>query len=716
MQKAFRNVLVIAFIGIIIFGLFSWLNGNGNMPKQLTYNQFVKQLDKGELKSLEIQPEQNVYLVSGKNKDDKEYSSTILFNNSKELENITDKAKSQDDLKFTVKEEEKQSVFVSILTTLIPVLIIALLFIFFLSQAQGGGGGGRMMNFGKSKAKMYDNQKKRVRFSDVAGADEEKQELIEIVDFLKDNKSFKKMGSRIPKGVLLVGPPGTGKTLLARAVAGEAGAPFFSISGSDFVEMFVGVGASRVRDLFENAKKNAPCIIFIDEIDAVGRQRGAGVGGGHDEREQTLNQLLVEMDGFGENEGIIMIAATNRPDILDPALLRPGRFDRQIQVGRPDVKGREAILHVHAKDKPLDETVDLKAISQRTPGFSGADLENLLNESSLIAVREGKSKIDMRDIEEATDRVIAGPAKKSRTISEKERNIVAHHEAGHTIIGMVLDEAEVVHKVTIVPRGQAGGYAMMLPKQDRFLMTEKELLDKICGLLGGRVSEDINFNEVSTGASNDFERSTEIARSMVTEYGMSKKLGPLQFSNNNSNQVFLGKNMQGEPEYSGQIAYEIDKEVQRIVKEQYERCKQILLQYKDQLELIAQALLKEETLVAEQIHSLFYEGKLPEVDYDSAKVVEDEDSEFEDGKYGKSYEDIRKEQLSIGKKQEQEDRKAEQDIEDEKSRQDSDDASEDHSQDKDSDDSDQDTTAHEQSPNIDQPGDSSNSYGPNDKN
>lgn len=428
---------------------------------------------------------------------------------------------------------------------------------------------------------------------------------------MKDPRKFSAVGARIPKGVLLVGPPGTGKTLLARAVAGEAGVPFFSISGSDFVEMFVGVGASRVRDLFENAKKNAPGIIFIDEIDAVGRQRGAGLGGGHDEREQTLNQLLVEMDGFGVNEGIIIIAATNRPDILDPALLRPGRFDRQITVDRPDVKGREAVLGVHAKNKPLAENVDLKTIALRTPGFSGADLENLLNEAALVAARGDKKQVDMDDVDEAIDRVIAGPAKKSRVISKKERDIVAHHESGHTVIGMVLDDADMVHKVTIVPRGQAGGYAVMLPKEDRYFMTKPELFDKITGLLGGRVAEEIIFGEVSTGAHNDFQRATNIARKMVTEYGMSEKLGPLQFGSNSGGQVFLGRDIQNEQNYSDQIAYEIDQEVKNFIEYCYDRAKTILTENKDKLELIAQTLLDIETLDAVQIRSLFDKGRLP---------------------------------------------------------------------------------------------------------
>jgi len=481
-----------------------------------------------------------------------------------------------------------------------------------------------MMSFGKSKAKLYDDQKKKVRFTDVAGADEEKQELVEVVDFLKDHTKFEKIGARIPKGILLVGPPGTGKTLLARAVAGEAGVPFFSISGSDFVEMFVGVGASRVRDLFENAKKNAPCIIFIDEIDAVGRQRGAGVGGGHDEREQTLNQLLVEMDGFGANEGIIIVAATNRPDILDPALLRPGRFDRQITVGRPDVKGREAVLKVHARKKPLDETVDLKAIAQRTPGFSGADLENLLNEAALVAARSNKEKIDMGDIDEATDRVIAGVAKKGRVISEKERNIVAYHEAGHVVVGLTLDEAEKVHKVTIVPRGQAGGYAVMLPKEDRYFMTKPELLDKVAGLLGGRAAEDITFGEVSTGAHNDFERVTGIIRSMVTEYGMSDRIGQLQYTSKQGGggNMFLGG--ESSAAFSDAISKEIDEEMQRMVKEQYARTKEILTERRELLELIAQTLLVEETLDAEQIEHLEKYGKLPERTYSSTHTVNSE--------------------------------------------------------------------------------------------
>lgn len=607
MNRVLKNVVFYALIFLVLVGILSWFKDGSEMTKPISYNEFVTHLENGEIEKYSMQPERGVYEIKGKLKDAKEgnFFITYVMNSPAMLDRI-DAASSE----LEVKPAKESSVWVSFFTTIIPFVIIFILFFFLLNQAQGGGS--RVMNFGKSKARLYSEEKKKVRFKDVAGADEEKQELIEVVEFLKDPRKFSELGARIPKGILLVGPPGTGKTLLARAVAGEAGVPFFSISGSDFVEMFVGVGASRVRDLFENAKKNSPCIIFIDEIDAVGRQRGAGLGGGHDEREQTLNQLLVEMDGFGENEGIIIIAATNRPDILDPALLRPGRFDRQITVDRPDVKGREAVLKVHARNKPLDASVDLKAIAMRTPGFSGADLENLLNEAALVAARRDKKRIDMDDVDEATDRVIAGPAKKNRVISEKERNIVAYHEGGHTVIGLVLDEAEMVHKVTIVPRGQAGGYAVMLPKEDRYFMTKPELLDKITGLLGGRVAEEITFGEASTGAHNDFQRATGIARKMVTEFGMSEKLGPLQFGQSQGGQVFLGRDIHNEQNYSDAIAYEIDLEIQRIIKDCYNRAQKILTENKDKLELIAQTLLKVETLDAEQIRSLYEEGKLPD--------------------------------------------------------------------------------------------------------
>ena len=605
MNRIFRNTIFYLLIFLVIIGVVSFFNGSNEPTDHISYDKFVAQLENGEVKSFSMQPERGVFEVRGELEAGSKKFITYIPNSEKILDRI-DKA----DSKVEVMPAKETSGWVTFFTSIIPFVIIFILFFFLLNQAQGGGS--RVMNFGKSKAKLYNDDKKKVRFRDVAGADEEKAELVEVVDFLKDPRKFSELGARIPKGVLLVGPPGTGKTLLARAVAGEAGVPFFSISGSDFVEMFVGVGASRVRDLFENAKKNAPCIIFIDEIDAVGRQRGAGLGGGHDEREQTLNQLLVEMDGFGANEGIIIIAATNRPDILDPALLRPGRFDRQITVDRPDVNGREAVLRVHARNKPLDETVNLKNIAMRTPGFSGADLENLLNEAALVAARQNKKKIDMVDIDEATDRVIAGPAKKSRVISEKERRIVAFHEGGHTVIGLVLDEAEMVHKVTIVPRGQAGGYAVMLPKEDRYFMTKPELLDKIVGLLGGRVAEEIVFGEVSTGAHNDFQRATGIARRMVTEFGMSDKLGPLQFGQASGGQVFLGRDLHNEQNYSDAIAYEIDLEIQRIIKESYERCKKILTENRDKLDLIAKTLLEVETLNAEQIKYLVENGHLPE--------------------------------------------------------------------------------------------------------
>ncbi|MFD1778988.1 ATP-dependent zinc metalloprotease FtsH [Fredinandcohnia salidurans] len=625
MNRIFRNVIFYLLIFLVIIGVVSFFQGANGQPEVMKYGKFVEHLETGDVKNITVQPERGVFEVRGQLNGYKEdqYFVTNIIGSQKEVDRIYEAAKNAD---VDILKAKETSGWVTFFTSIIPFVIIFILFFFLLNQAQGGGS--RVMNFGKSKAKLYSEEKKKVRFKDVAGADEEKQELIEVVEFLKDPRKFADLGARIPKGILLVGPPGTGKTLLARAAAGEAGVPFFSISGSDFVEMFVGVGASRVRDLFENAKKNAPCIIFIDEIDAVGRQRGAGLGGGHDEREQTLNQLLVEMDGFGANEGIIIVAATNRPDILDPALLRPGRFDRQITVDRPDVKGREAVLRVHARNKPFDESVDLKAIAARTPGFSGADLENLLNEAALVAARQNKKKIDMTDLDEASDRVIAGPAKKNRVISKKERNIVAFHEAGHTVIGMVLDEADMVHKVTIVPRGQAGGYAVMLPKEDRYFMTKPELLDKITGLLGGRVAEEITFGEVSTGAHNDFQRATGIARKMVTEYGMSEKLGPLQFGQAQGGQVFLGRDIHNEQNYSDAIAHEIDLEIQRFIKESYEKARQILTENQDKLKLIAETLLEVETLDAAQIKSLFEEGKLP----DRPVTLEEADKPKEDVK------------------------------------------------------------------------------------
>lgn len=491
-------------------------------------------------------------------------------------------------------------------TSLIPTLFLVLLMVvfFFVFSQQSQGGGNKVMSFGKSKAKLHTDDKQKVTFDNVAGADEEKEELEEIVEFLKSPRRFMELGARIPKGVLLVGPPGTGKTLLARAVAGEAGVPFFSISGSDFVEMFVGVGASRVRDLFENAKKNSPCIVFIDEIDAVGRQRGAGLGGGHDEREQTLNQLLVEMDGFGINEGIIIIAATNRPDILDPALLRPGRFDRQIPVGRPDIKGREEILEVHAKGKPLEPEVDLRTIAKGTPGFTGADLENVLNEAALLAARRKKTTIGMRDIEDAVTRVIAGPEKKSRVVSDKDRKLTAYHEAGHAIVMQLLPHADPVHEISIVPRGMAGGYTLSLPEDEKNYMAKSELEEEIVGLLGGRVAEKLVLDDISTGASNDLERATSIARKMITEYGMSDNLGPMTFGNK-QDEVFIGRDLARSRNYSEEVAAAIDKEMRRIIEEAYQSAHKILEENMNKLHKVAEKLLEKEKIDRNEFLEIF---------------------------------------------------------------------------------------------------------------
>ena len=592
--------------------------------EQINYTELVKEITDDNVKELTYQPNGSVIEVSGVYKNPKtskeetgiqffspsattveKFSSIILPSDTtvSELQKLASDHKAA----VTIKHESSSGMWINILVSIVPFGIL-FFFLFSMMGNMGGNNSRNPMSFGRSKAKAANKEDIKVRFSDVAGAEEEKQELVEVVEFLKDPKRFTKLGARIPAGVLLEGPPGTGKTLLAKAVAGEAGVPFFSISGSDFVEMFVGVGASRVRSLFEDAKKAAPAIIFIDEIDAVGRQRGVGLGGGNDEREQTLNQLLIEMDGFEGNEGIIVIAATNRSDVLDPALLRPGRFDRKVLVGRPDVKGREAILKVHAKNKPLAEDVDLKLVAQQTPGFVGADLENVLNEAALVAARRNKSVIDASDIDEAEDRVIAGPSKKDKTVSQKERELVAYHEAGHTIVGLVLSNARVVHKVTIVPRGRAGGYMIALPKEDQMLLSKEDMKEQLAGLMGGRVAEEIIFNVQTTGASNDFEQATQMARAMVTEYGMSEKLGPVQYEGNHA--MFGAQSSQ--KSISEQTAYEIDEEVRSLLNEARNKAAEIIQSNRETHKLIAEALLKYETLDSTQIKSLYETGKMPE--------------------------------------------------------------------------------------------------------
>ncbi|ASS73808.1 cell division protein FtsH [Tumebacillus algifaecis] len=618
MNRFFRNAGFYLLIFLITVGIVNFITGEKQEKLEITYDKFIQKVEQGNIKELTVTSEGLTLRLTGKMAGEQgateEFITRALF--SEEFSQQLNQELKTANVK--INEPQKESIWFTFLTSIVPFIVIFILFFFLMNQAQGGGS--KVMNFGKSRAKLYNEEKKKVTFDDVAGADEEKNELVEVVDFLKDPRKFAALGARIPKGVLLNGPPGTGKTLLARAVAGEAGVPFFSISGSDFVEMFVGVGASRVRDLFETAKKNAPCIIFIDEIDAVGRHRGAGLGGGHDEREQTLNQLLVEMDGFGANEGIIIIAATNRPDILDPALLRPGRFDRQITVNRPDVKGREAILNVHARNKPISDGIPLGAIAKRTPGFTGADLENVLNEAALLAARKNKKLIETEEVEEAIDRVIAGPEKKSRVMSEHERKLVAFHEAGHAVVGYHLEHADEVHKVTIVPRGMAGGYTVMIPREDRFFMTRSEMYDKISGLLGGRVAEEIVLDEISTGAHNDLERVTDIARRMITEYGMSDKLGNLQYGHRQGGNVFLGRDISHDQNYSDTVALEIDQEMRSIVDQCYNRTKEVLTTHRDQLDLLATVLLEKETIDKETIDALMETGKLPDGSVPGIKV------------------------------------------------------------------------------------------------
>ncbi len=632
-----HNVLFYAIIFLCIMGIAYFFFGGSStdtQSKSVSQSTFVTELKDNKVKSFQLQPDGGVYKITGTYRKPQKVSgsntgfsivgqkssTTTSFQSSVLDSDVTlsqlQKYAEKHNVTISTKAEESNSLWMNLLFTILPLIIMVFFFYMMMGQASQGGRGGGMMNFGKSKAKPANAKENKVRFSDVAGEEEEKQELVEVVEFLKNPKKFTRLGAKIPSGVLLEGPPGTGKTLLAKAVAGEAGVPFFSISGSDFVEMFVGVGASRVRDLFDQAKKAAPSIIFIDEIDAVGRRRGSGMGGGHDEREQTLNQLLVEMDGFNGDEGVIVMAATNRADVLDPALLRPGRFDRKILVGAPDVKGREAILRVHARNKPLGPDVDLKEIAKQTPGFVGADLANLLNEAALLAARRNENEISAADVDEAEDRVIAGPAKRDRVVSPKERETVAYHEAGHTIVGLVLNDARVVHKVTIVPRGRAGGYAIMLPREDQMLMSKKNAEEQIAGLMGGRAAEEIIFHSQSSGASNDFEQATQIARAMVTQYGMSDKIGPVELQS--SGQVFAGQGYD-QAGYSEHTAALVDEEIKRILNEGHEQALHIIETHREQHKLIAEALLKYETLNEKQILSLYKTGKMPEADVEAAE-------------------------------------------------------------------------------------------------
>ena len=589
-MKAMRSLLIYLALIIVVWVLFGQMQQQ-KTAMELNYTQFMNLVNTGQVADATIR-DQN---ATGKLKNGQQYHAFIP-DDPAIYEKLIEKG-----VMTTVQPPSQTSAWVTLLFTTVPVLLMAGLFFYMLQQSQGSGN--RVMQFGRSRAKMVVEDKTRVTFDDLGGVDEVKEEFAEVVDFLKHPKRYLELGARIPKGVLLFGAPGTGKTHLARAVAGEAGVPFFSISGSDFVEMFVGVGAARVRDLFEQAKRNSPCIVFIDEIDAVGRQRGAGYGGGHDEREQTLNQLLVEMDGFGVNEGIIVIAATNRPDVLDPALLRPGRFDRQIVVDRPDIKGRLEILKIHTKNKKMAEDVNLERLAQQTPGFTGADLETLTNEAALLAARRRKKKITMAELEEAIDRVVAGPERKTRVISEKEKRILAYHEAAHALVGKILNSADPVHKVTIIPRGQALGYTLQMPVEDRYLITREDILNRVAMTLAGRVAEEMVFNEISTGASDDLEKATKWIRKMVTEFGMSEKLGPLTFGNKQE-EVFLGRDIARQRDYSEEVAAEIDEEVRRLVGECYANARRILERHRDKLDAIAAALIEKESLNQDDIDAI----------------------------------------------------------------------------------------------------------------